>query len=86
MENMERGVDPTEALMALQKFASAEVSRFYIEIAMRDAYIKQLQEEIQTLQDLLERESVYRAEKQKIGSTDNSPVDLSHLDSELNHG
>lgn len=80
MENMERGVDPTEALIAMQQLASSEVSRFYLEISMRDAYIKQLQQENRSLQELLEKQSIYEEQKQDIGSVDNSPVNYDHQD------
>lgn len=47
MNELDRGIDPTQALLSLQQYAANEVSRFYMEIAMRDAYIKQLEEKIQ---------------------------------------
>lgn len=46
MNPMERGIDPTEAFLSLQQVVSGEVSRLLLEIAMRDAYIKQLEEHI----------------------------------------
>lgn len=50
---MERGIDPTQAFVALQKFASSEVARFYTEIAMRDAYITQLEDRVREMEEKL---------------------------------
>lgn len=46
-----RSVDPTQALLALQSVVTAEASRFYMEIAMREAYILQLQDYITELEE-----------------------------------
>jgi hypothetical protein len=50
MNDMNRGIDPAQAFVALQQYAANEAARFYTEIAMRDAYIKQLEEAIQELE------------------------------------
>lgn len=54
MNGENRGVDPGDAFVALQQFASGEVTRFYTEIAIRDAYIKKLEEKIQELEENLD--------------------------------
>lgn len=48
-----RGVDPAQALLAMQKYTSNEISRLFMEIAMRDAYIQRLESIIKDLEEKL---------------------------------
>lgn len=50
MSILERGIDPTNALLAMQQNAAAEISRYILELSMRDAYIAQLEERVQELE------------------------------------
>lgn len=54
MNNLDRAIDPAQAFQALQQYIANEASRFYAEIAMRDAYIKQLEEQVQELEKKLD--------------------------------
>lgn len=46
-DNLDRSIDPGTALKQLQQFVGLEISRLYVEIAVRDAYIQTLEKKIQ---------------------------------------
>lgn len=51
MNDFNRSIDPAQAFLALQQFSSNEITRYYSEIAMRDAYIKKLEDTIKELEE-----------------------------------
>lgn len=53
MSEFNQGVNPAQAFAALQQYAATEAARYYAEIALRDAYIQQLQEQIKELEEKL---------------------------------
>lgn len=53
MNDLDRGIDPGEAFVALQQHVSNEISRYCTEVAVRDAYIKKLEAKIQELEEKL---------------------------------